>query len=53
MRIKFLKLNVIVKILKIRLKILVKIFIKNMVERKRKEIVVGMILGKVSVYLIN
>lgn len=43
----------IVKILKIRLKILVKIFIKNMVERKRKEIVVGMILGKVSVYLIN
>lgn len=43
----------IVKILKIRLKILVKIFIKNMVERKRKEIVVGMILGKVRVYLIN
>lgn len=53
MRTKFPKQNVIAKILKIRPKIPVKILIKNMVERKRKEIVVGMISGKVSVHLIN
>lgn len=52
MRTKFPKQNVIAKILKIRPKIPVKILIKNMVERKRNEIVVGMTPGKVSVQLI-
>lgn len=53
MRTKFPKQNVIAKILKIRPKIPVKILIKNMVERKRNEIVVGMTSEKVSVHLVN